>query len=149
MNTRSRASVSNLLYTTTVTVEESVSTETLQPLTSDESSSVGRRGEEELSNFEEAKADPMWNRAMEEEISSIRKSETWKLVPLPDSHKPIGLKWVYKLKNDTQGRIMKHKARLVAKGYVQRQGIDFDEVFSPVARLETVCLLISIAAHEG
>ncbi|KAE8689063.1 hypothetical protein F3Y22_tig00110944pilonHSYRG00016 [Hibiscus syriacus] len=174
MNTRSRTFVSNSPYTPTATVEESVSTETLQPLTSDESSSVGPRGkrgikslydvtvpielqysglcllgEEEPSNFEEAKADPMWRRAMEEEISSIRKNETWKLVPLPDSHKPIGLKWVYKLKNDTQGRIVKHKARLMAKGYVQRQGIDFDEVFAPVARLETVCLLISIAAHEG
>ncbi|KAE8723501.1 hypothetical protein F3Y22_tig00012370pilonHSYRG00100 [Hibiscus syriacus] len=174
MNTRSRTFVSNSPYTPAATVEESVSTETLQPLTSDESSSVGPRGkhgikslydvkvpielqysslcllgEEEPSNFEEAKADPMWRRAMEEEISSIRKNETWKLVPLPDSHKPIGLKWVYKLKNDTQGRIVKHKARLVAKGYVQRQGIDFDEVFAPVARLETVRLLISIAAHEG
>ncbi|RVW63782.1 Retrovirus-related Pol polyprotein from transposon TNT 1-94 [Vitis vinifera] len=158
----------------TASFEESVSTETLQPSTSDESSLVGPRGkrdikslydatvpielqysrlcllgEEEPSNFEEAKADPMWRRAMEEEISSIRKNETWKLVPLLNSHKPIGLKWVYKLKKDTQGRIVKHKARLVAKGYVQRQGIDFDEVFTPVARLETVRLLISIAAHEG
>ena len=52
------------------------------------------------------------------------------------------------LKKDTQGRIVKHKARLVAKVYVQQQGIDFDEVFAPIARLETVRLLISIAAHE-
>jgi Reverse transcriptase (RNA-dependent DNA polymerase) len=61
----------------------------------------------------------------------------------------VGLKWIYKLKKDTQGRIVKHKARLVAKGYVQRQVIDFDEVFAPVARLETVRLLISIAVHGG
>jgi Reverse transcriptase (RNA-dependent DNA polymerase) len=67
---------------------------------------------------------------------------------LPENYKPVGLKWIYKLK-DTQGRIVKHKARLVANGYVQRQGIDFNEVFSPVARLETVRLLISIAAHGG
>ena len=145
MNTRSRTSVSNSPYTPAASFEESVSTETLQPSTSDESSLVGPRGkrdikslydatvpielqysglcllgEEEPSNFEEAKADPMWRRAMEEEISSIRKNETWKLVPLLNSHKPIGLKWVYKLKKDTQGRIVKHKARLVAKGYVQR-----------------------------
>ena len=174
MNTRSRTSVSNSPYTPAASFEESVSTETLQPSTSDESSLVGPRGkrdikslydatvpielqysglcllgEEEPSNFEEAKADPMWRRAMEEEISSIRKNETWKLVPLLNSHKPIGLKWVYKLKKDTQGRIVKHKARLVAKEYVQRQGIDFDEFFAPVARLETVRLLISITAHEG
>jgi Reverse transcriptase (RNA-dependent DNA polymerase) len=61
----------------------------------------------------------------------------------------VGLKWIYKLKNDTQGRIVKYKARLVAKGYVQRQGIDFDEVFAPVARLEIVPLLISIAERGG
>ena len=117
MNTRSRTSVSNSPYTPAASFEESVSTETLQPSTSDESSLVGPRGkhdikslydatvpielqysglrllgEEEPSNFEEAKADSMWRRAMEEEISSIRKNETWKLVPLLDSHKPIGLK---------------------------------------------------------
>ena len=160
--------------TTLEAFDDSASTEAVQPTTSDESSSEGPRGkrdiqsiydktfpieleysglcllgEEEPSNLEEAKADPMWRKAMEEEISSIQRNETWKLVPLPDSHKPIGLKWVYKLKKDIQGRIVKHKARLVAKGYVQRQGIDFDEVFAPVARLETVRLLISIAAHEG
>jgi Reverse transcriptase (RNA-dependent DNA polymerase) len=61
----------------------------------------------------------------------------------------VGLKWIYKLNKDTQDRIVKHKARLVAKGYVQRQGIYFDEVFAPVAQLETVRLLISIAAHGG
>lgn len=62
--------------------------------------------------------------------------------------KTIGLKWVYKLK-DSKGCIVKHKARLVAKGYVQRQGIDFDEVFAPVARIETVRLIIALAAQEG
>ena len=120
MNMRSRTSVSNSPYTPAASFEESVSTETLQPSTSYESSFVGPRGkrdikslydatvpielqysglcllgEEELLNFKEAKANPMWRRAMEEEISSIRKNETWKLVPLLDSHKPIGLKWVY------------------------------------------------------
>jgi hypothetical protein len=68
---------------------------------------------------------------------------------LPAGHKAIGLKWVYKLKKDSKGEVLKHKARLVAKGYVQRRGIDFEEVFAPVARLETVRLLIAIAAQEG
>jgi hypothetical protein len=64
-------------------------------------------------------------------------------------HKPIGLKWVYKFKKDVSGMVVKHKARLVAKGYVQREGIDFDEVFAPVARLDSVRLLLALVAQEG
>jgi len=71
------------------------------------------------------------------------------LVELPLHARPIGLKWVYKTKKDAAGVITKHKARLVAKGYVQRQGVDFDEVFAPVARLESVRLLLAHAASEG
>jgi hypothetical protein len=70
-------------------------------------------------------------------------------VDLPAGQKPIGLKWVYKLKKDSSGAIVKHKARHVAKGYVQREGIDFDEVFTPVARLDSVRLLLALAAQEG
>lgn len=68
---------------------------------------------------------------------------------LPNGVKPIGLKWVFKLKKDAAGNTVCHKDRLVAKGYVQRQGIDYDEVFAPVARLETVRLLIALAAQES
>jgi hypothetical protein len=56
---------------------------------------------------------------------------------------------VYKLKKDAQGNVIKHKARLVAKGYVQKQGVDFDDVFAPVARLESVRVLLAMAAQEG
>jgi hypothetical protein len=70
-------------------------------------------------------------------------------VDLPAGQKPIGLKWVYKLKKDSSGAIVKHKARLVVKVYVQREGIDFDEVFAPVARLDSVRLLLALAAQEG
>lgn len=79
----------------------------------------------------------------------IVNNDTWEMVDLPSGHKPIGLKWVYKLEKDTGGRVVKHKARLVSKGYVQRQGVDFEEVFAPVARLETVGLIIGIAAQQG
>jgi hypothetical protein len=86
---------------------------------------------------------------MEEEMRSIHDNQTWELTTLPAGHRAIGLKWVFKVKKDPAGLIVKHKARLVAKGYAQRQGVDFDEVFAPVARLETVRLLLALAAHSG
>jgi hypothetical protein len=61
---------------------------------------------------------------MIEELQSIKENKTWSLVTLPKGHRPIGLKWVYKLKHDEKGDIIKHKARLVAKGYVQRHGVE-------------------------
>lgn len=64
-------------------------------------------------------------------------------------HKPIGLKWVFKLKKNANGEVVKHKARLVAKGYVQKKGIDFEEVFAPVTRLDTVRLILALAANRG
>ncbi|GJU87467.1 zinc finger, CCHC-type containing protein [Tanacetum coccineum] len=80
--------------------------------------------EEEPRNYKEASTDQKWIKA-------------------------IGLKWVYKTKRDAKGKIIKYKARLVAKGYVQEQGIDFDEVFAPVARIETVRLILALAAYHG
>ncbi|KAF0889131.1 hypothetical protein E2562_022144, partial [Oryza meyeriana var. granulata] len=76
-------------------------------------------------------------------------NQTWRLVPLLPGHRPIGLKWVYKVKKNAAGEVIKHKARLVAKGYVQQPGVDFDEVFAPVARIESVRLLLALAAQEG
>ncbi|WVZ96400.1 hypothetical protein U9M48_042040 [Paspalum notatum var. saurae] len=86
---------------------------------------------------------------MQEEINSIEENKTWKLVDQPPRYRPIGLKWVFKLKKDAAGRVVKHKARLVAKGYVQKEGVDFDEVFAPVAQLDLVRLLLALAAQEG
>ena len=61
----------------------------------------------------------------------------------------LTLKWVFKLKTNESGTVVKHKARLVAKGYVQKQGIDFEEVFAPVARMESVRVLLAVEAHNG
>lgn len=106
-------------------------------------------GDGEPATFEEARREQSWIQAMREEMASIEQNNTWKLVDLPRGHRPIGLKWVFKLKRDEGGNIVKHKARLVAKGYVQQQGIDFDEVFSPVARMESVRMLLAVAAQES
>ncbi|KAG7594052.1 Integrase catalytic core [Arabidopsis thaliana x Arabidopsis arenosa] len=100
-------------------------------------------------NFHEAKQFKELTGACENELSSIERFKTWDLVDLPIGTKPIALKWVFKLKRNLDGSINKYKARLVAKGYVQRYGVDFEEVFAPVARIETIRLLIDLAAAHG
>jgi hypothetical protein len=89
--------------------------------------------ESEPSTFEEAPRYENWRLAMLDEFTSIEDNQTWVLVDRPPGVRPIGLKWVFKTKRDEAGLICKYKGRLVAKGYVQRQGIDFDEVFALVA----------------
>ena len=104
---------------------------------------------DEPASFAEAERHPSWRKAKEEEMASIEENRTWSLVDLPHGRRAIGLKWVYKVKRDGDGAVVKYKARLVVKGYAQCQGIDYDEVFAPVARLDTMRLLIALAAHEG
>ncbi|KAG7546288.1 Zinc finger CCHC-type [Arabidopsis suecica] len=104
---------------------------------------------EEPWDFKEAKELKVWRDACDEEISSINKNKTWSLVDLLNGAKPIGLKWVFKIKRNSDGSINKYKARLVAKGYVPRYGVDFEEVFAPVARIETIRFIVAIAASNG
>ncbi|KAI0496759.1 hypothetical protein KFK09_023083 [Dendrobium nobile] len=99
-------------------------------------------------NFQEAIKNKEWKDAMDEEIKAIEKNGTWELTSVPQGHKAIGVKWVYKAKKNAKGEIGRYKARLVAKGYSQRAGIDYDDVFAPVARLETIRLIISLAAQN-
>ena len=105
-------------------------------------------GDCEPLSYQEAVRSKKWRDAMDEEINSITKNDTWELATLPQGYKPIGVKWVYKEKKNAKGEVERYKARLVAKGYSQREGIDYDEVFAPVARLETVRLIISLAAQN-
>nr|GEU94492.1 zinc finger, CCHC-type [Tanacetum cinerariifolium] len=104
--------------------------------------------EDEPKNYKEASSDQKWIEAMKVELDSINRNNTWELATLPKEHKAIGLKWVFKTKKDANENIIKHKARLVEKGYIQEHGIDFEEVFAPVARMETIRLLLAIAANN-
>jgi hypothetical protein len=86
---------------------------------------------------------------MREEIKAIEDNNTWFLTELPAGAREIGLKWVFKVKKDEQGNVLRHKARLVVKGYAQRQGLDYEEVFAPVARLEAIRLLLALDANQN
>jgi hypothetical protein len=97
---------------------------------------------EEPTTFAVVERESCWREAMTEEMNSITDNATWELAELPPGHRAIGLKWVYRVKRDEHSNIIRYKVRLVAKGYVQRAGVDYDEVFAPVARLESVCLML-------
>ncbi len=96
--------------------------------------------------FAEASGHPDWDAAMNEEYRSLLANDTWDLVPLPKGRKLVRCKWVYRTKYGPDGKVDKHKARLVAKGFSQVEGIDYTETFSPVAKMNFVCLVLSLAA---
>lgn len=89
-----------------------------------------------------------WKKAMEEEIASLKENSTWSLVELPAGRKAISNHWIYCVKRNAEGEISRYKARLVVRGFSQREGIDFNETFSPVARFDTIRTVLSIAANE-
>lgn len=103
----------------------------------------------EPADYTEAKKDQRWIAAMEEELSMIEKNKTWILMDRPQDRKVIGVKWVFRTKLNADGSINKHKARLVVKGYAQIFGVDYSDTFAPVARLDTIRLLLAIAAQKG
>ena len=86
---------------------------------------------------------------MQEELNMIEKNNTWKLVDKPTHKKAIGVKWVYRIKLNFDGFVNKHKARLVVKGYAQMFGVDFSETFAPIARLDTIRMLLASVAQNG
>lgn len=90
-----------------------------------------------------------WIAAMKEEIASIESHCTWESTKLPPGRKAVGSKWVYKAKLGENGEVVRYKARLVAKGFTQKFGVDYDEVFAPVARSTTLRLLLSVAGMRG
>ena len=85
---------------------------------------------------------------MKEEILEILKNKTWIVVKPQGDIKPLGVKWVFRIKKDMKEKILRYKAMLVVKGYAQKEGIDYGEVLSPIARMESIRILITIAAQE-
>jgi hypothetical protein len=97
---------------------------------------------------EEALQDPDWVLSMQEELNNFKRNEVWSLVPRPKQN-VVGIKWVFRNKQDEHRVVTRNKARLVAKGYAQVAGLDFEETFAPVARLESIRILLAYAAHHS
>ena len=103
----------------------------------------------EPKHINEALKDEYWIIAMQEELNQFERSKVWTLVERPQNHPIIGTKWVFRNKLNDKGEVVRNKARLVAKGYAQEEGIDFDETFAPVARLESIRMLLAFACFKN
>jgi hypothetical protein len=98
--------------------------------------------------IEDALRDPDWVVAMQEELNNFTRNEVWHLVPCPNQN-VVGTKWVFHNKQDEHGVVTRNKAQLVTKGYSQVKGLDFDEAYAPVARLESIRILLAYATYHG
>ena len=103
----------------------------------------------EPTSYNEAVQHSHWIQAMELELKTLHDNHTWDLVPLPLGKKAMGCKWVYKVKFNAQGEVERYKTRLIAKGYTQQEGLDYQETFSPVVKMVTVRVVLSLAAMHG
>ena len=103
----------------------------------------------ESETYSEAAGEAVWQKAMKDELEMIEKNDTWELVDRPSEKPVIGVKWVFKTKLNLDGTINKYKARLVVKGYAQKSGIDYNETFAPVAKLDTIRTLVALASQKN
>lgn len=102
----------------------------------------------EPKKIEEALLDPNWIESMQDELNQFKRNEVWSLVPRPLYQTVIGTRWVFRNKLNENGNIIRNKARLVAQGFRQEEGIDYDETFAPVARLEAIRIFLAFAAFK-
>ncbi|GJU23008.1 putative ribonuclease H-like domain-containing protein [Tanacetum coccineum] len=107
-----------------------------------------RRMTKNLEEHDLFSSDPSWIEAMQDKLLQFKSQKVWTLVDLPNGKRPIGSKWVFRNKNNERGTVIKNKARLVAQGYTQEEGIDYDEFFAPVARIESIRLFLSHASFK-
>ena len=98
--------------------------------------------------YQDFSLDPIWKKSMEEEFKSLQDNETWELVPLPSKRKLVKCKWVYRTKLDYGGSDINYKSRFVSKLFSQVQGVDYTETFSPVAKMDSIRLVLAIAASK-
>ncbi|XP_074576648.1 uncharacterized protein LOC141833162 [Curcuma longa] len=103
----------------------------------------------EPKTIDEALIDTDWILAMQEELNQFERSDVWELVPRPSDNTIVTTKWVFRNKLDDQGKVTRNKARLVARGFNQVEGLDYDETYAPVARLESIRILLGYAAYMG
>nr|GEV90982.1 retrovirus-related Pol polyprotein from transposon TNT 1-94 [Tanacetum cinerariifolium] len=103
----------------------------------------------EPKNVNEAMTDPAWIDSMQEELFQFKRLDVWVLVPAPNNISPLTLKWLFKNKHDKEQTIIRNKSRLVVRGYRQEEGIDFEESFAPVARMEAIRIFLAYAAHKS
>ncbi|KAG7587833.1 Retrotransposon Copia-like N-terminal [Arabidopsis suecica] len=105
--------------------------------------------ESEPKNFLEAVKSEKWHGPMNEELQTCVNTGTFSVVSLPEGKRPIGCRWVYRIKHNADGTVDRYRARLVAKGFTQQEGVDYIDTFSPVAKLVTVKLFLDLAAKHG
>ncbi|GJR22028.1 retrovirus-related pol polyprotein from transposon TNT 1-94 [Tanacetum coccineum] len=103
----------------------------------------------EPKNVKEAMTDPAWIESMQEELLQFKRLDVWVLVPAPDNIKPLTLKWLFKNKHDEENTVIRNKTRLVVRGYHQEEGIDFEESFALVARMEAIRIFLAYVAHKS
>nr|GFB53753.1 putative ribonuclease H-like domain-containing protein [Tanacetum cinerariifolium] len=104
---------------------------------------------EEPNRVHQALKDPSWIEAIQEELLQFKMQKVWILVDLPSGKRAIGTKWVFRNRKDEKGIMIRNKARLFLQGHTQEEGIDYEEVFAPVARIEAIRLFLAYASFMG